>query len=277
MDIIKTREDLRERLLAVRNNQQSIGFVATMGALHDGHLALLETAKQKSQFVVCSIFVNPTQFNDVKDLEIYPRPIENDVQLLTEAGCDVLFQPEINEMYDGLEAWSMDLGQLDSVWEGEKRPGHYQGVTQIVNKLFDLIEPDLAFFGQKDYQQCLVIKELIRQKNIPIELVICPTVREKSGLALSSRNARLTIEGRQRAVALSSILFYVKDSLKSSSIPEMSAYGLSYLRSAQGIQVEYFAICNADDLTIATSKEEPLIAICAAWVEGVRLIDNMLL
>jgi pantoate--beta-alanine ligase len=185
LKIFKTRQQLREYLDEARKTGKSIGFVPTMGALHNGHLSLIARAQQQTSLVVCSIFVNPTQFNDPKDLEKYPRPIESDIAKLEGAGCDVLFNPEVSEMYAGNEQWHLNIGELESLLEGASRPGHYQGVTQVVNKLFDIVQPDLAFFGQKDYQQYLVINKMIELLNLPVKLVMCPIEREPDGLAMS--------------------------------------------------------------------------------------------
>ncbi|MGB4774102.1 MAG: pantoate--beta-alanine ligase, partial [Daejeonella sp.] len=188
MKIVTTRLALSEYLKQRKLEGNIIGLVPTMGALHDGHLSLIEIAKSKTDLVVCSIFVNPTQFTDLNDLKNYPRPVETDINKLEAISCDVLFLPEVEEMYNKDEIWQLDLGGLDQVLEGKIRPGHYQGVTQIVYKLFEIVKPDFAFFGQKDYQQFMVISKMVNLLNMPVKLVVCPIIREDDGLAMSSRN-----------------------------------------------------------------------------------------
>lgn len=283
MNIIKTKKALAEHLDTFRSEGRSVTLVPTMGALHTGHLSLLRMAlEMDDSIVVCSIFVNPTQFNDPEDLQKYPRPIEQDIALLEEVGCDVLFLPEVTEMYGEQEHWTMDLGMLDRVWEGAQRPGHFQGVTQIVYKLFQAVQPDHAIFGQKDLQQYLVIEEMVRQKQLPVQLSMAPTVREESGLALSSRNVRLSPQGRQQARVLSQSLQHVMDGLSRWKAGECSLQTLQMearelLEKAPGVRMEYFTICDRRTLLPAEEDIDPayIVVLVAAWVEGVRLIDNM--
>jgi len=281
VEIFKTKASLQAYLQEARSTGQKIALIPTMGALHEGHLSLLNYAKPISDIRVCSIFVNPTQFNDPKDLEKYPRPIENDIRLLESVDCDILFLPSVDEMYpDKNEAWHLDLGELDQIWEGEKRPGHFQGVTQVVYKLFTLVQPDIACFGQKDFQQVMVIKRMIAMKDLPIQLAICPTIRDQDGLALSSRNARLSEAGKRTALALSRSLQYVKDHIHDPiPLAEIKDKALQILTDTDGLSVEYFALCESSTLKevnhIDFSKQH--VALVTAWVEGVRLIDNMIL
>ncbi|WP_293889458.1 MULTISPECIES: pantoate--beta-alanine ligase [unclassified Sphingobacterium] len=281
MEIFKTKASLQAYLQEARKTDQKIALIPTMGALHEGHLSLLNYAKPLSDIRVCSIFVNPTQFNDPKDLEKYPRPIENDIKLLEAVGCDILFLPTVDEMYpDKHEHWHIDLGELDQIWEGEKRPGHFQGVTQVVYKLFTLVQPHIACFGQKDFQQVMVIKRMIEMKDLPIQLAICPIIRDQDGLALSSRNMRLSEEGKTIALALSRSLTYVKDHINdATALREIKDQALKILTATDGLSVEYFAICESTSLKevdhIDFSKQH--VALVTAWVEGVRLIDNMIL
>ena len=251
-----------------------------MGALHEGHLALVKNARQIADVVVCSIFVNPTQFNDPKDLEKYPRPEENDLHVLREAACDVAFLPTVSEMYPETDQpWHLDLGNLEKIWEGEKRPGHFQGVTQIVYKLFRLVNPDIACFGQKDFQQVMVIQRLIDLKKMSIRLHIAPTVRNKEGLALSSRNMRLSDDGKKKAITLYNALNHIRLHVKDRDVATLQHEAMSILQQTQDIDVEYLAICETKSLE-QVDRLNPLekhVAILAAWVEGVRLIDNMLL
>lgn len=229
--------------------------------------------------VVCSIFVNPTQFNDPDDLKKYPRPIEQDTVLLEDAGCDILFLPEISEMYGEKETWHLDLGRLDKVLEAAHRPGHFQGVTQIVHKFFDLVKPDIACFGQKDFQQCMVIQHMVDTLRIPVQLEICPIIREKDGLAMSSRNVRLSEQGRTQALVLFRALKQARISFNTGGIPLAKASALQLLENAEGVRLEYFSICRARDLVEIEQvlDGESVIALVAAWVDGVRLIDNMIL
>ncbi len=279
MEIFKTKASLQAYLQNARSTGKKIALIPTMGALHEGHLSLLNYAKPISDIRVCSIFVNPTQFNDPKDLEKYPRPIENDIKLLESVDCDILFLPSVEEMYpDKDEYWHIDLGELDQIWEGEKRPGHFQGVTQVVYKLFTLVQPNIACFGQKDFQQVMVIKRMIAIKDLPIELAICPIIRDHDGLALSSRNMRLSAEGKRQALALSRSLQYVRDHIRNDvPLNKIKQEAEHILMNTAGVTVEYFAICESTSLeeveTIDFSKQH--VVLVTAWVEGVRLIDNM--
>lgn len=280
MKIFKTKQTLQTYLQRLREEQQHIALVPTMGALHEGHLSLIAEAQGIADVVVCSIFVNPTQFNDPSDLEKYPRPEENDLRLLTGVGCDVVFMPSVEEMYPANDApWHLDLGTLEKIWEGEKRPGHFQGVTQIVYKLFSLVQPDVACFGQKDFQQVMVIQRLIDIKGLPIEIHICPTVRSNEGLALSSRNLRLSEAGKKKALALYRALNHIKQYFTERALDMLKKEALEILETEGEIDVEYLAICETRSLQeithIRPGKEH--VALLVVWVEGVRLIDNMLL
>jgi len=278
--IFRTKQTLQNYLDGMRESKQRIALVPTMGALHEGHLSLVKDAQQIADVVVCSIFVNPTQFNDPSDLEKYPRPEENDLRLLQEIRCDVAFIPTVEEMYPKTEeSWHLDLGNLEQVWEGEKRPGHFQGVTQIVYKLFRLVEPDVACFGQKDFQQVMVIQRQIDIKKLPITLHICSTVRNEKGLALSSRNMRLSAAGKDKALALYRSLNHVKRYFKVRELNTLRKEALDILHQEGEIEVEYLTICETRSLQeidhIDPAKRH--VALLVAWVEGVRLIDNMLL
>ncbi|HKG05964.1 MAG TPA: pantoate--beta-alanine ligase, partial [Pedobacter sp.] len=211
MKVINTIAALKSLLGPIKLAGQKITLVPTMGALHNGHLSLISIAQQHAGFVVCSIFVNPTQFTDPKDLEKYPRPLAHDLDMLSDSGCDVVFMPSVHEMYPAPEQWHIDLGPAEFLLEGEFRRGHYQGVTQIVKKLFDAVNPDLAFFGQKDFQQVLMIQNMVNYFQLPVQIITCPIIREDDGLAMSSRNIHLTPEDRQHALVLSKVLFYVRD------------------------------------------------------------------
>ena len=280
MKIFRTKQELQHELAGIRQQNQVITLVPTMGALHEGHLSLINYAKPLTDITVCSIFVNPTQFNDPKDLEKYPRPIENDIALLESVGCDILFMPTVEEMYpENDPEWHIDLGNLDQIWEAEHPPGHFQGVTQIVFKLFDLVKPNQACFGQKDFQQVMVIQRMIDIKKLDIKLLICPIIRSEEGLALSSRNARLSEEGKENALTLITALRFIKDNLEQKSVAELLDGAKEILASNPAVELEYLSICETSTLApvdnIETGKD--YVALIAAWVEKVRLIDNILL
>lgn len=277
MKIFTTRAALSAYLADQIIVCKTIGFVPTMGALHAGHLSLIGQARNESDIVVCSIFVNPTQFNDPRDLERYPRPIESDIEKLQSAGCDVLFLPQVSEMYSADEKWQINLNGLDNILEGKIRPGHYQGVTQIVKKLFDTVNPDVAFFGQKDYQQFMVITELVRQYKMPVKLSMCPIVREEDGLAMSSRNVYLSKTEHQQALGLSQALNLTKSLIGSKSVEEVKLEILRFFKTLEGVQLEYFEICDPETLLPVLNKSENMVALVAAKVGQIRLIDNIIL
>jgi len=278
LKIFTTKGDIIQYLLQKRSAGKTIGLVPTMGALHNGHISLLATAKTVTDEVVCSIFVNPTQFNDPKDLEKYPRPIESDIEKLKSAGCDVLFNPSVSEVYAANEApWHLDIGPLENILEGEFRPGHYQGVTQVVFKLFDIIKPDMAFFGQKDYQQVMVITRMVQLLNLPVKMVMCPIVREPGGLAMSSRNVHLSAQEKQDALALSQLLQLVKDNFATHTLAELKQLAADFMSHQPGLRMEYFEIADGDTLYPATADTQKVVALVAAWAGKTRLIDNMII
>lgn len=277
MKLFKTKKSLAEHLESLRSEGKKIGFVPTMGALHAGHLSLLARAQQLSDAVICSIFVNPTQFNDPKDLEKYPRPITADIQKLEQADCDILFNPEVNEMYAGNEHWHLDLGELEHLLEGKFRPGHYQGVTQVVFKLFDIMKPDIAFFGQKDYQQFLIIQKMVDLLHLPVKLVMCPILRETDGLAMSSRNIHLSSDDRQHALVLSKTLNWLKQNFDQRHISALTHECEAMIGTEPGMQLEYFEIADGDNLHPASQASEKIMALVAAKVGNTRLIDNVII
>ncbi|HXH99686.1 MAG TPA: pantoate--beta-alanine ligase [Sphingobacteriaceae bacterium] len=278
MKIFTAQKTLSEYLLKEKKNGRSIGFVPTMGALHNGHLSLINGATEKTDLVVVSIFVNPTQFNDAKDLVNYPRPLDADLAKLNTVKCDVLFMPEVSEMYSENEYWEPDLDGLDIILEGKQRPGHYKGVTQIVNKLFNVVKPDIAFFGQKDYQQFLVISKLISITGSDIELVMCPIIREKDGLAMSSRNVLLSEEERQIALILSGVLNQAKKDFDDTTIVNLKSNAITSLKSTKGLSLDYFEVCDAKSLQPVINKnKKDIIALVAASIGSTRLIDNIIL
>jgi pantoate--beta-alanine ligase len=272
-----TRENLHKYLAERRLAGKTIGFVPTMGALHNGHLSLLQYAKTQTDEVVCSIFVNPTQFNDPKDLEKYPRPIQSDTEKLAAAGCDILFNPTVAEMYSANETWHLDIGPLEHLLEGTSRPGHYQGVMQVVSKLFNIVQPDMAFFGQKDYQQFLVINKMVQLLQMPVNMVMCPIVREADGLAMSSRNIRLNAEARQHALVLSRALNFVKEQYAQHTHAELKQLAAALISSEPDVVLDYFELADGDTLQPAGPDAQKTVALVAATVGGLRLIDNEIL
>jgi pantoate--beta-alanine ligase len=278
LKVINTIAALKSLLEPIKLAQQKIALVPTMGALHNGHVSLIHMARQQADVVVCSIFVNPTQFTDPKDLEKYPRPLEHDMKMLEEAGCNIVFMPAVTEMYPRPEKWHIDLGPAEFLLEGEFRKGHYQGVTQIVKKLFDAVNPDIAFFGQKDFQQVLMIKNMVAYFKMPMQLVSCPIIREADGLAMSSRNIHLTPADRRNALVLSKALRYVKDNFARYSIPELLEGAKKLINSVPGVELDYFTIANGDTLLPEQDKtHSPIVALVAAKVGETRLIDNAVL
>lgn len=278
MKIIATIAELKNVLEPLQKQEIEVALVPTMGALHHGHLSLIEIAKQHAQFVVCSIFVNPTQFTDPKDLEKYPRPLEHDIKMLNEAGCDLVFMPSVMEMYPKPEPWSIDLGQAEFLLEGEFRKGHYQGVTQIVKKLFDAVSPTVAIFGQKDFQQVLMIKNMVKYFNLPVQIISCPIIREEDGLAMSSRNIHLSVADRRNALVLNKALQFVKDNYNTLDLAVLLNQGKEMIIATDGVVLDYFTIADGATLLPIDDKEAKYpVALVAAKVGETRLIDNVLL
>lgn len=268
-------------LMPLQKAKVKVALVPTMGALHKGHLSLIEVAQKYADIVVCSIFVNPTQFTDPKDLEKYPRPLEHDIKMLTGAGCNFVFMPTVKEMYPNFpipEDWDIDLGPAEFLLEGEFRKGHYQGVTQIVKKLFDAVNPDIAFFGQKDFQQVLMIKQMVKYFNMPLEIVSCPIIREDDGLAMSSRNIHLSATDKKNALVLSEALAYVKANYSRLDIAELVKNAKKLITETAGVELDYFTIADGETLLPIQNKQviNP-VALVAAKVGETRLIDNILL
>lgn len=277
MEKFTTKKDLQQYLAHLGAQGKAIGFVPTMGALHNGHLSLIKQAQQQCDVVVCSIFVNPTQFNNPKDLEIYPRPIQDDIDKLERVNCDVLFNPAVNEIYDNHEQWHLEIGRLEQLLEGKSRPGHYQGVTQVVYKLFNIVKPDVAFFGQKDYQQVLVISRMVALLNMPVKLVMCPIEREADGLAMSSRNIHLTPADREHALVLSKTLNSVKEGFDINKIDELKQEAAAAINRTPDVVLDYFEIADSETLLPANQNTKSIVALVAAMVGKTRLIDNVVL
>ena len=278
----KKTEDLQKWIDKQHLAMGSIGFVPTMGALHAGHISLINAAKKDNALTVTSIFVNPVQFNDPKDFEKYPVTIEKDIFLLEEAGCDVLFIPPIKEIYpDGITAKKyFELGFIETVLEGKSRPGHFQGVCLVVERLLKIVRPDRLYLGQKDYQQCMIITKLIELMGMKekIEVVISPTVREPNGVAMSSRNMRLSTEKKEKASAIYQSLSLIKKLYKNENLAMLKQKAQLLLEEA-GLKPDYIEIVDATDLSMINDREtnKKAIALVAAFMKDVWLIDNMLL
>lgn len=280
MQILYGVNSIRSYVAQQRQRGLSCGLVPTMGALHAGHIALLKQARLDNDLIVCSVYVNPTQFNNRQDLDKYPRNLEQDIQLLERADCDVLFCPDDKVMYPRSQEHTlkMDFGPMSCVLEGEFRPGHFSGVGLVVAKLLNIVRPDRAYFGQKDLQQCSIVNKLIKDLFLEVELVTVPTVREQSGLAMSSRNKRLTTEGRKMAANLYAALQVVQEALNQ-KIPVEKArqQGYDVIARHPKIQLEYLEVIDRDRFEIVTEArlKERLSVCIAAYVDGVRLIDNV--
>jgi pantoate--beta-alanine ligase len=270
-----TRREVQQYLSA--HNGATIGFVPTMGALHKGHISLIEAARQANDITVCSIFVNPTQFNDPKDLENYPRPIDADIAKLEQAGCDVLFNPAVNEIYDDNEQWHLAIGPLEHLLEGEFRPGHYQGVTQVVYKLLDIVKPTNLYMGQKDYQQFLIVSKMVELLTLDVKMQMCPIEREPDGLAMSSRNVHLTQADRQHSLVLFKALNKVKDNFNIKNVAKLQQQALEMICAEADVQPEYFRIVDGTTLLPADKNSRSIVALTAARVGKTRLIDNVLI
>ncbi|MDQ3048685.1 MAG: pantoate--beta-alanine ligase [Bacteroidota bacterium] len=294
MIICSTLSELQKHLKSVRELKLKIGFVPTMGALHPGHMSLIQAAKKECDVVVCSIFVNPTQFNDPRDLEKYPRTLEKDAQLLQAAGCDLIFAPEVTEMYSPAEieqkrlnledkTWTeglhVDFGSLDKVMEGAHRQGHFNGVAQVVSKLFRMVKPHKSYFGQKDFQQLAIIKSMVKQLGLDTEVVSCPIMREADGLAMSSRNTRLSPAEREKAPVIYKILHEASKMQDSASAEEIRAFVDSQFKLHPEFNLEYFEISDAETLLpLKDLKSAKSAVACIAVKLGeLRLIDNILL
>lgn len=280
MQIFKEIGPLKAFLVEKRKQGNTLGFVATMGALHEGHLKLIRESQNDNSVTICSIFVNPSQFNNPEDLQKYPRTLEKDIILLEKAGCDALFCPEVETMYSQKSYLRFDFGHLDKVMEGQFRPGHFSGVALVVSKLLHIVEPHVAYFGQKDWQQFAIIRQLVSELQFNVTLKSIPTLREASGLAMSSRNARLTNIQRENAALIYNTLLIASDKLRAGdSIPAVKKVVTEMLEADKDFKVEYFEIADSENLTLlnnVTESAQPILCI-AVFVGDVRLIDNMFL
>lgn len=280
MQIFKKIEALKAFLSQKKAEGLTVGLVPTMGALHAGHISLVARCKAENQVAVSTIYVNPTQFNNPTDLEKYPRSIESDIAKLEKAGCDALFYPDNPEMYTQTSLVRFDFGPLDKVLEGASRPGHFSGVALVVSKLFNIVGPRMAYFGQKDYQQFLVISRLVEELKFGVELRCMPTLREPDGLAMSSRNLRLQGEERPRAAILYQSLTFAKDALRQGISLQEVKKGVAKMWNAQhGVKLDYFEIADSKNLNFLDNVKETdsTIMLIAGYVGEIRLIDNLML
>ena len=277
MKLVHTIQELRAELDIQRQAGKKIGLVPTMGALHEGHASLVRRAVAENEVVVVSDFVNPTQFNDKNDLLKYPRTLEADCELLEKEGAAYVFAPSVEEMYPEPDTRQFSYAPLDTVMEGKYRPGHFNGVCQVVSKLFMMVEPDVAYFGEKDFQQLAIIREMVKQMNFPLEIVGCPIVRESDGLALSSRNARLSEEQRKQALGISQTLFKSQEYAASHTLEETQKFVEDGIAAAEGLELEYFEIVDGMTLQKIASWEDTdyVVGCITVFCGEVRLIDNI--
>ena len=277
MIIFKKKIDISNYIVNYKKTSGKIGFIPTMGALHKGHISLIEASKRTDTLTICSIFVNPTQFNNTADFEKYPVTIEKDIDMLEKAGCNVLFLPSVEEIYpeDSSTTLPYELGFIETVLDGKYRPGHFQGVCNVVQRLLDIVQPNTIYLGQKDYQQCIIIKKLTELIQSPTQIIICPTLRESDGLAMSSRNMRLTSVERIKAVRISEVLLFIKQEIKPGNLQDLKQRCINYLTN-EGYNVDYVEIADATNLTLLQNWDgkTKLVALVAAFLNEVRLIDN---
>jgi pantoate--beta-alanine ligase len=280
MILFKQVEPIQQALDKFRQEGRSIGFVPTMGALHRGHISLLKAAQKENDAVVCSIFVNPTQFNDPSDFEKYPVTLEKDIELLIQSHTNILFLPYVSEIYPGgtNNLPNYEIGFLETILEGKYRPGHFQGVCQVMHRLLEIILANNLYMGQKDYQQCMVVKRLLELTQLPTQLHTCSTLREPDGLAMSSRNTRLSPAQREQAVTISRVLNEICNNLEPGFTSPLLQSAEQKLVNA-GFKVDYVSLANADNLELLDNwdGQQPVVALAAAYLGEVRLIDNMLI
>ena len=280
MEIFKTKKKLKKLLNRLKKKDQSIGFVPTMGALHQGHMSLIKRANDECVVTIASIFVNPTQFNKKEDFDNYPRTTGNDIILLEAAGCDILYLPEIDDLYkEDEKPKHYDLGKLDEILEGAFRSGHFQSVATIVHKFLKIVKPDQIFLGRKDFQQIAVIRRMIDLKELNVQVVPCETIREEDGLAMSSRNRRLSKEARAIAPEIHQSLRGIKRKIEAEPFNQLEDEAKAHLSRHDIVEVEYLKIVNRSTLetVIEFEPEVPILACIAAWYGDIRLIDNLFL
>lgn len=278
MELVTTVDDLQKKL-AFLNEGKTIGFVPTMGALHAGHISLVTQAVAENEVVVVSIFVNPNQFNDTKDLERYPRTLDADINLLKNTGCDYVFAPSVQEVYPETDNRKFDFGELENVMEGKFRPGHFNGVAQVVSRLLNMVQPDKAYFGLKDFQQLAIIKSMVNQLQLPVEIIPCKIIREESGLAMSSRNELLSAEERENAAIISKTLFAAKEQKAQKSVHEFVEWVKKEINNNPFLDVEYVEIVDDVKLQTVNSWDDPVekVVCVAVYCGKIRLIDNIIL
>lgn len=279
MNVLHAQSQLKQHLASVKNTKQTIGFVPTMGAIHNGHLSLLKQALLENDVVVISIFVNPTQFNNSEDLEKYPRTLENDIEMIQSVSDKIIvYAPSVDDIYEGNTiAQKFDYDGLENEMEGANRPGHFDGVGTIVKKLFEIIEPTKAYFGEKDFQQLQIVRKMVQKNNMNIEIVGCPIFRQENGLAMSSRNQRLSEEAREKSTEIYKILKQAKELFATSTVEEVLLFVKKAFNSKPEFTLEYFVIADEANLQTASVKEagKKYRAFVVAHIENVRLIDNL--
>ncbi len=279
MIVFEKATELNQFLASEREKGKSVGFVPTMGALHNGHISLINKAKAENNLAVSSVFVNPTQFNNADDLKKYPRTIDADKVLLEKFGCDVLFFPSVDEIYPEKDNTLFDLGGLDTLMEGKFRPGHFNGVAMVVKRLLEIVQPDNAYFGEKDFQQLAIIRYMVKAEKLPVNVIGCPTLRESSGLAMSSRNMRLTEEEKADAVAIYKALLEAKENAKTLTPQKVKEKFENTINQNPVFKFEYFEIVDSETLLAVEewNLKRKAVGCVAVWIRDVRLIDNLLI
>lgn len=279
MLVFNTIKALKETLAPLQQEKKTIGFVPTMGALHAGHISLIQRAVQDNNVTVCSIFVNPIQFNNKKDLEKYPRDVKKDIKMLENSGCEVVFNPSVKEMYPKPIETKYNFGSLENVMEGEFRTGHFNGVAVVVKRLFDIVEPNNAYFGEKDFQQIAIIRKLTEIENLDVRIIGCPIIREFDGLAMSSRNTRLNTEERKQAPFIYRILKEAKNQLLHNNIPviDVKKYVENQFDRNEWFQLQYFEVAEPKGLepVLHIKQQDKARLFIAAYLGDIRLIDNL--
>jgi pantoate--beta-alanine ligase len=268
--------EIRSVISEEKRKGKTIGFVPTMGALHPGHISLINFSKQQTDITVCSIFVNPTQFNNQADLKHYPRTPDADIKLLEAAGCDILYMPEVSDVYPENDNRKFDFGYLDTILEGATRPGHFNGVGQVVSILLEGVKPDKAFFGSKDYQQVMVVKSLVKQLSLQVEIIPCPILRESDGLAMSSRNTRLSPEERKIAALIPQWMQEAITIIKKKGIEAAKQFINEKVSKIPEMKLDYYEVCDAETLKPISeiTPNEKAVTLIAVFVGNIRLIDN---
>jgi len=277
MEIIRLVAETKAKISKFKEEGKSVGFVPTMGALHQGHLSLTEQSVKNNDITIVSIFVNPTQFNNPNDLKTYPRCIEDDLEKLSKYNPDIIFIPEVEEIYPEPDTRVFNFGQLDTVMEGKNRPGHFNGVAQVVSKLFDIVTPDNSYFGQKDFQQVAVIKQMVKDLKLSVNIVPCPIIREEDGLAMSSRNMLLSKEQRKNASKISETLFKARNLAAELNVTQLKNWVVEEINKNPYLSVEYFEIVDDTTLTQINSWDEDNVKVGCITVQvgKIRLIDNV--